>query len=228
MRTIFPLLLPLIPLAVFLLKPTKAKAPTTDTTTTPTNNTTPTTPSLDLDTVYEGCRKLKTLNGTNRTCIREIFHKWLDEGHDRDPNKLSYILATAYHESRFGRYPEELASGDAYEGRADLGNTQPGDGRRYKGRGYVQITGRANYRKFGNLLGLDLEGNPDIAKTPEVAARIIILGMYDGGFTGKALADYITPYHADYKNARRIVNGTDKNTLIAGYAVTIQNSISHA
>ena len=63
-----------------------------------------------------------------------------------------------------------------YEGRADLGNTQQGDGARYCGRGYIQLTGRANYRTYGALIGVDLEGNPDLAMDPAIAAEV--LAMY--------------------------------------------------
>lgn len=82
------------------------------------------------------------------------------------------FLAQLAHESGELRYMEEIASGAAYEGRADLGNTQPGDGKRYKGRGPIQLTGRANYQRYGDLLGLDLVNNPTIAATPEVGFRI--------------------------------------------------------
>jgi hypothetical protein len=66
----------------------------------------------------------------------------------------------------------EWASGDEYEGRVDLGNVVPGDGRRYKGRGYIQLTGRANYRAYGHLIGVDLEGQPDLALDPATAGQI--------------------------------------------------------
>lgn len=85
--------------------------------------------------------------------------------------KAAFIAQTA-HESGGFYYREELASGDAYEGRRDLGNTQPGDGRRYKGRGYIQLTGRANYAEAGRDLGLDLLNFPELAAQPKNAARI--------------------------------------------------------
>ncbi|HEY6431835.1 MAG TPA: peptidoglycan-binding protein [Acetobacteraceae bacterium] len=66
----------------------------------------------------------------------------------------------------------EYASGDAYNGRADLGNTQPGDGPRFKGRGLIQLTGRSNYRQYGDLLKLDLVGDPEQAADPVISLRI--------------------------------------------------------
>ncbi len=85
--------------------------------------------------------------------------------------RKSAFLAQLAHESGQLIYMEELASGQAYEGRLDLGNTQPGDGKRFKGRGPIQLTGRANYRAAGQALGLNLEAQPEMVKTPAVGFR---------------------------------------------------------
>jgi len=86
--------------------------------------------------------------------------------------RVAAWLGQLAHESGGLRYWQEIASGAAYEGRVDLGNTRPGDGRRYKGRGPIQITGRANYRQAGAALEIDLEGNPDQAATPAIGCLI--------------------------------------------------------
>jgi predicted chitinase len=96
------------------------------------------------------------------------------------------FLAQLAHESAELKFMEEIASGAAYEGRTDLGNTHPGDGKRYKGRGPIQLTGRTNYRKYGGKLGLDLENNPTIAATKEVGFRIAGLFWKDHGLNDLA------------------------------------------
>lgn len=83
--------------------------------------------------------------------------------------RVCHFLAQAAHEAASFRTLEEYASGSAYEDRKDLGNTQRGDGVRYKGRGIFQLTGRANYRNIGKLIGFDLENNPELAESPEVS-----------------------------------------------------------
>lgn len=139
----------------------------------------------------------------------------------RNKAQLAYILATTVHESGAGKHMEEFASGSAYEGRRDLGNTQAGDGRRFKGRGYVQITGRNNYRDWSRRLGIDLVGNPNLAKNPATAAKILVGGMKMGTFTGRKLDDYINGSKTDFNGARRIVNGTDKASTFAQTAQRI-------
>ena len=85
--------------------------------------------------------------------------------------RVCHFLAQAAHESASFRTLEEYASGAAYEGRKDLGNVQPGDGKRYKGRGIFQLTGRANYRVMGQKLGVDLEGKPELASDPMISIK---------------------------------------------------------
>lgn len=87
------------------------------------------------------------------------------------PARQASFLAQVGHESGQLRYVLELASGAAYEGRKDLGNTVAGDGIRFKGRGLIQITGRANYKACGSALGLDLIDHPELLEQPANACR---------------------------------------------------------
>jgi predicted chitinase len=87
-----------------------------------------------------------------------------------------------------------------YEGRADLGNAVVGDGIKYAGRGFIQITGRRNYRNYGRAVGQDLEGNPDLALQPLVSAKILARYFKDHGVS--TAAD-----NADWVRVRKLVNG---------------------
>lgn len=99
-----------------------------------------------------------------------------DKNEINTPLRLAAFLAQLAHESAQFRYMEEIASGAAYEGRKDLGNTQKGDGIKYKGRGPIQLTGRANYRRAGQDLKLALEEMPQIVATPSVG--LLVAGWY--------------------------------------------------
>lgn len=152
----------------------------------------------------------------------------------------AYMLATVKHEcanqwmpiTEKGpkQYFDQYETGTAKGKR--LGNTEPGDGYRYRGRGYVQITGRANYARLKEVLGLgpdeDLVADPDQALRPIIAYRIMSVGMRTGLFTGKKLSDYINAQGCDYRNARRIINALDRADLIAGYAKTLEGIIRDA
>ena len=81
------------------------------------------------------------------------------------PLRLAHFLAQCAHESGGFKFITEFASGSAYEGRKDLGNTQPGDGVRFKGRGFIQLTGRANYSKFSTFCNEDCVANPELVAT---------------------------------------------------------------
>lgn len=117
--------------------------------------------------------------------------------------RLIHFLAQLAHESGNFRYMEEIASGAAYEGRKDLGNTQAGDGKRFKGRGPIQLTGRANYRRYGQQLGIDFENNPDIVALPSVGLLVACKFWADNGLNALADKDEVLTI------TRRINGGTN-------------------
>ncbi|MDX2009880.1 MAG: glycoside hydrolase family 19 protein [Myxococcaceae bacterium] len=116
------------------------------------------------------------------------------------PKRQAAFLAQVSHESGQLRFFEEIASGAAYEGRRDLGNVRPGDGRRFKGRGPIQLTGRATYRAAGRAPGLDLENRPTRAADPDVGFRVA--GWYWKTRDLNALAD-----RGDFVEITRRING---------------------
>lgn len=153
----------------------------------------------------------------------------------------AYALATAYHETAHTMQPVKELGGTAYffrmydrAGRRPdvarrLGNTQPGDGARFCGRGYPQLTGRANYAKAAKELGVDLVTYPELALRPDIAAKIMRRGMDEGWFTGQGFDAYLPSTGpggiADFTDARRIINGSDRAKLIAGYAAQFQQAL---
>lgn len=152
----------------------------------------------------------------------------------------AYALATAYHETAHTMQPIREFGGPKYLTRMyditgarpslarQMGNTAPGDGVRYCGRGYVQLTWKVNYAKAGTALGVDLVANPDKAMRGDVAAQVMRAGMVEGWFTGKAFKHYLPGARGtlvQYQAARRIINGTDKAALIAGYAMQFEAAL---
>lgn len=179
---------------------------------------------------FEGCDKIV------RACAM-----------DRWPvSWVAYALATTYHETAHTMQPIKEHGGEAYFKRMydiagnrpsvakALGNTTPGDGAKYAGRGYVQLTGKANYQKATTKLralgfNVDLVADPDRAMEPEVAAAILVSGMRQGWFTGRDIADDLPisgPANLNqFALSRDVINGTDKQTLIAGYAMDFQSAL---
>jgi hypothetical protein len=168
----------------------------------------------------------KNLTALQQQSALEIARAF-DRYGDGDLRKLVYMLAVAWHESRLQPIKEiRAAPGTAVY---DIQNGYWATG--YYGRGYVQLTLKGNYEKMGRFLGVDLVKYPDLALQPSYAAKIMVYGMMEGVFTGKKLADYITPAKADYYNARRTVGaimvaGTDTAALIEGHVKSLFNSLN--
>jgi putative chitinase len=156
----------------------------------------------------------------------------------------AYCFATAYHETAFTMQPVKEFGGPRYYTRMyDVtgdrprlaranGNTTPGDGVKYCGRGYVQLTWKSNYARAGASLGYDLVGSPDLAMRPDIAALVMRDGMKGAWFTSIGLSDVLPGQGpatlAQFKEARRIINGRDRATVIAGYAMQFQAELNSA
>ena len=95
----------------------------------------------------------------------------------------------------------------------------------YYGRGYVQLTWQDNYKKYGDILTLDLVNNPDMALQHNVALFVLVHGFQTGTFTGRKLTDYITASQTDFINARRCINGTDHAQDIANVAQGLMTTL---
>ncbi|WP_198244704.1 peptidoglycan-binding protein [methane-oxidizing endosymbiont of Gigantopelta aegis] len=104
--------------------------------------------------------------------ISGVFSSTLSSYEINTRLRIAHFMAQITHESAGFCTTEEFATGAAYEGREDLGNIHPGDGRRYKGRGLIQLTGRSNYRKIGQMLNLPLEDKPQLAGQPVISLKI--------------------------------------------------------
>jgi len=127
----------------------------------------------------------------------------------------------------YARKPVDIAN-RAYANRLGNGDELSGDGWRYKGGGFVQMTGRVNYEKFENLLGIPLVAHPELARVPATSAKILVMGMKRGLFTGVSLDDVSEPATSipDFENDRPVVNGRDRAKLIAGYAEVFYEALA--
>jgi hypothetical protein len=145
-----------------------------------------------------------------------ILDYWEQNYGKKDDRWLAYALGTAHHET-------DRTFGPIREYGLGKGHPYPP----YYGRGLVQLTWDYNYKAMGKKLGIDLLGAPDLALALQNAIPIMFIGMQEGIFTGKKLADYFNPTTEDWRNARRIINGLDKAQNIAEYAKRYYGSISY-
>lgn len=173
------------------------------------------------------------LNSSQVNGMSAILDEWDTGKWQDDFRKLAYMFATAYHETAFTMQPIVERGNRAYFNKYEpstkigktLGNDKPGDGYLYRGRGFVQLTGRRNYSLAGDRIDVDLENNPDLACDTDNAVKIMFYGMFEGWFTGRKLSDYFNASKSDYLAARKIINGLDRAALIANHARLFYKSL---
>jgi hypothetical protein len=188
-------------------------------------------------TLFHGSLKQSQVTG-----MTTMLDYWENKHAVKDDRWLAYALATAFHEVDKRMQPIGEYGGKKYFFRmydiegdrpwkaTELGNLAKGDGVLFKGRGLVQLTGRANYADWQNRLGVDLTSNEaaaDRVLDMDIATQILFEGMILGTFTGKKFSDYFLNVKEDWVGARRIINGKDKANLIATHAKQFYSALSY-
>lgn len=182
---------------------------------------------------FEGCDAIIA------ACVKESF----------PISHTAYAMGTSYLETAHTMQPIKELGGSAYYTRMydikgnrpakakELGNLTPGDGAKYPGRGYVQLTGKKNYAlataKLKALgINVDLVANPDLAMRPDIAALVMAIGMTEGWFTGRKLADDLPrtglATKPQFVASRDIINGKDRQDDVADYAFVFQTGLMQA
>lgn len=155
------------------------------------------------ETGFNMAPNVENLNYTSAARIQAVW-----------PSRFPTLTSAA----PYVRSPALLAN-KVYNGR--MGNAiGSNDGWNFRGRGQVHLTGRANYERASQKIGVDLVSNPDLALRRDVSAKILVAGMTEGWFTGKKLSDFNS-----YSAMRAVVNGKDKADQIAGYAVKFEAAL---
>jgi len=196
--------------------------------------------------LFDGKLSQRQVDGLNF-----ILDGWEEDHAKWDDRWLAYALGTTHLETGAEMQPINERGGFNYfesnygpqghnPARAKkMGNTQPGDGAKYHGRGFVQLTWKNNYDVMAKHLtkvfgqNIDLVADPELALNPSYAAEIMFHGMNMGSFTGKKLADYFTlnsdgsPDRDNWVGARAIINGNDKAPVIANLGKRYYAAISH-
>ena len=190
--------------------------------------------SLIIKNIFHNHLKQSQVNGINF-----ILDEW-EKSEFTDLRWLAYMLGTCFHETAETMQPIHEYGNDSYftrlygiEGnnpnRAKrMGNTKIGDGIIYCGRGFVQLTWKNNYKRMGDLLGIDLVNNPDLAMGPGIAVKIMFLGMTSekkNTFSGVNLSQYFNEDIEDWEGARKIINGTDHKELLAETSIKFYKAL---
>jgi hypothetical protein len=166
--------------------------------------------------LFDGKLSQEQVDGVNA-----IVSEW-DKRGLTDLRWLAYMLATVYWECAKTMQPiEEYGKGKSRK----YGKIDPISHQVYFGRGFVQLTWKANYQKFAEVLGIDLVNYPERALELNVATQILFEGMIKGLFTGVGLPRYFNANGEDWKNARKIINGLDKAELVGGIAIKFHQAL---
>lgn len=194
-------------------------------------------------------KRKKVLTQDRVKALEFLLSEFEEDARWNDLRHVAYALATITIETAWTFEPIQEYGTKAYFERRygyktrkgkELGNDAEGEGAKYSGKGYVQLTGETNYERLEAAIrkqysalvkGYKLRTGEEFdltdfayqAKDPEIAFAIMTIGMFQGIYTGKKITDYINSAKTDYKNARKVINGLDRATEIAGYAKEFEN-----
>jgi len=190
------------------------------------------------ESLFKGSLHQSQLDG-----LLAILDKWEAESSKDDDRWLAYMLATTHHETGRAMQPVretfEATDDEAIKRleRAWAAGKLPwvttpywrrdADGKSWLGRGFVQLTHRANYKKVGSAISVDLMTDPDRAMEVDTALKVMCVGMRNGLFTSAKLSDFFNASKENWVQARKIINGLESADLVAGYARTYYAAISY-
>lgn len=188
-------------------------------------------PVLDQGEV-EGCDAI--LDAFDGSPLADVAYAlatgYLETAHTMQPVREAYWLSDAAANKYFFRMYD--IEGQRPKKARELGNLSPGDGVKYPGMGYPQVTGKANYAKAKAKTGINFVSKPRLMMVPANAARVMRSGMAEGWFTGRKLADTLPrsgpATREQFRKSRPIINGMDRAADVADYAVKFQNYLAAA
>lgn len=183
---------------------------------------------MDKTKFYDSIRSSVNLTTQNVLGMDQVLD-YLEQ-HEDNLQQAAYIIATAWWETAQTMMPVREAYWLSENWRKKNLRYYP-----FYGRGYVQITWEYNYKKASDYFGVDFVKNPDLVMEPKYALPILVVGSNEGWFTRKSLDDYIDNEEEndseelrEYKNARRVINGTDKADAIAKLALVFAKGLKKA